>query len=124
MREYTCQVESFAIFCDAAGQDASILSRYPKTLNPPKLISYLLADVLSSSRVVRRAVQDLVEPLMSHLNGKLSDADRQYLEKAFSLFQSRLLYGPVAALSEDSRTGGRADLTLLEALRKLFRLPE
>ena len=68
--------------------------------------------------------KEVVEPLMSHLNGKLSDADRQYLEKAFSLFQSRLLYGPVAALSEDSRTGGRADLTLLEALRKLFRLPE
>ena len=68
--------------------------------------------------------KEVVENLLSRLNGKLSDADRQYIDKAFSLFQSRLLHGPISALSEDSRTGGRADHTLLEALRKLFRLPE
>jgi hypothetical protein len=46
------------------------------------------------------------------------------IDKAFSLFQSKLLHGPIAALSEDSRSGGRNTHTLLEALRKLFRLPE
>ena len=68
--------------------------------------------------------KEVVENLLSRLNGKLTDADRQYIDKAFSLFQNKLLHGPISALSEDSRTGGRADHTLLEALRKLFRLPE
>ena len=31
---------------------------------------------------------------IARLNGKLSDADRQYIDKAFSLFQSRLLARP------------------------------
>jgi glutamyl-tRNA reductase len=77
---------------------------------------------LTSEFEARR--KEIVEPLLARLNGKLTDADRQYIDKAFSLFQSKLLHGPIAALREDSRSGGRNTHTLLEALRKLFRLPE
>lgn len=68
--------------------------------------------------------REVVEPLLARLNGKLNESDRQYIDKAFSLFQNRLLHGPISALTEDSRSGGAGGHTLLEALRKLFRLTD
>jgi glutamyl-tRNA reductase len=58
-------------------------------------------------------------PLLEKLNGKLSDADKAYIEGAFRLFQNRLLHGPIAALQEASRHGHTG---LREALMKLFGL--
>jgi glutamyl-tRNA reductase len=66
--------------------------------------------------------KEIVEKLFSRLNGKLEAADRQYIDKAFSLFQNQLLHGPISALREESRSGEESSHTLLEALRKLFRL--
>jgi glutamyl-tRNA reductase len=65
---------------------------------------------------------ELLRDVFSRLNGKLTDADRQCIEKAFSLFQNRLLHGPISALSEEPHGGGSH--TLLEALRKLFGLAD
>jgi glutamyl-tRNA reductase len=59
-------------------------------------------------------------PLLEKLDGRLTDADRAYIEGAFRLFQNRLLHGPIAALQEASREGHSG--TLREALMKLFRL--
>jgi glutamyl-tRNA reductase len=66
--------------------------------------------------------KEIVEKLMSRLNGKLDAADRQYIDKAFSLFQNQLLHGPISALREETHSGEEASHTLLEAIRKLFRL--
>ncbi len=66
--------------------------------------------------------KEIVGKLFSRLNGKLDAADRQYIDKAFSLFQNQLLHGPISALKEESTSGKEQSHTLLEALRKLFRL--
>lgn len=67
---------------------------------------------------------EIVGNLFSRLNGKLADADKQYIDKAFKLFQNQMLHGPISALSEESRSDKKDSHTLLEALRKLFRLQE
>jgi glutamyl-tRNA reductase len=67
--------------------------------------------------------QAIVRQLFDRLNGRLSEADRAEIDGAFRLFQSKLLHGPISALAEDAHEGGGGH-TLLEALRKLFRLPE
>lgn len=59
-------------------------------------------------------------PLLEKLNGKLTDADRAYIEGAFRLFQNKLLHGPIDALKESS--GDAHGRTLREALMKLFGL--
>ncbi|HEV3118586.1 MAG TPA: glutamyl-tRNA reductase [Gemmataceae bacterium] len=64
--------------------------------------------------------QAILQQLFSRLNGQLSDDDRAYVEGAFRLLQNQFLHGPISALTEDPHEGGRH--TLLEALRKLFRL--
>jgi glutamyl-tRNA reductase len=68
--------------------------------------------------------KEIVQHLLGRLNGKLNDADKQYIDKAFSLFQNQLLHGPISALSEETRSGSPRSHTLLEALRKLFRLQD
>lgn len=77
--------------------------------------------------VIARLTQDwdakrlaIVRQLLGRLNGKLSDADRAYIEGAFRLLQNQFLHGPITALTEEAHEGGGH--TLLEALRKLFRL--
>lgn len=67
-----------------------------------------------------RLRETVLGPLLAKLNGKLSDAEREYLEGAFRLFQNRLLHGPIAALREAAHTGHSG--TLREALMKLFGL--
>jgi glutamyl-tRNA reductase len=67
--------------------------------------------------------QAIVGQLMAKLNGRLTDEDRAYIEGAFRLLQNQFLHGPISALAEETQSGtGRH--TLLEALRKLFRLEE
>lgn len=79
--------------------------------------------------VIARLTQDfetkrqaIVKQLMERLNGKLSEEDRAYVEGAFRLLQNQFLHGPISALTEEPHEGGGH--TLLEALRKLFRLQE
>jgi glutamyl-tRNA reductase len=77
--------------------------------------------------VIARLTQDfeerrqvIVSQLLAKLNGKLNEADKTYIEGAFRLLQNQFLHGPISALAEET-AGGH---TLLEALRKLFRLEE
>lgn len=77
--------------------------------------------------VIARLTQDcdakrkaVLEQLLGRLNGKLTEAEKAYVEGAFRLFQNQLLHGPIDALREASKEGSSA--TLLEAVRKLFRL--
>jgi glutamyl-tRNA reductase len=80
--------------------------------------------------VVERLIQDcdakraaIVAPLLEKLNGKLSDAEKKYLEKAFQRLQNQLLDGPISALTEEMlQEEAHKRHTLLEALPKLFRL--
>jgi glutamyl-tRNA reductase len=67
--------------------------------------------------------QAIVRELLERLDGRVTDADRAEIEGAFRLFQSKLLHGPISALAEEAHEGPSGH-TLLEALRKLFRLPE
>ena len=66
--------------------------------------------------------QAIVTELFRRLNGKLTDADRLQIEGAFRLLQNQFLHGPISALTEEPQGPGRH--TLLEALRKLFRIQD
>jgi glutamyl-tRNA reductase len=66
--------------------------------------------------------QAIVAQVMAKMNGRLTDDDRRYLEKAFHLLQKQILHGPISTLDEAAHDGHGGNL--LEALRKLFRLPE
>ena len=69
---------------------------------------------------VDRLRDAVLGPLLEKLDGRLTDADREYIEGAFRLFQNRLLHGPIAALRESS--GEPHGITLRDAIRKLFGL--
>jgi glutamyl-tRNA reductase len=80
--------------------------------------------------VIARLTQDfeskrreIVRELLGKLNGRLSDGDRRQIEGAFRLLLNRLLHGPITALTEETHSGPGGH-TLLDALRKLFRLQE
>jgi glutamyl-tRNA reductase len=88
------------------------VAEWNKRANGP-VIGQLRAEVDK----VRDAV---LGPLLEKLNGRLTDADRAYIEGAFRLFQNKLLHGPIAALHEASREGQSGGLR--EALMKLFGL--
>jgi glutamyl-tRNA reductase len=66
--------------------------------------------------------RSVINELMDRLNGRLTDADRAIIEKAFQRYQNQVLHGPISALTEGPHEPGGH--TLLEALRKLFRLEE
>jgi hypothetical protein len=68
--------------------------------------------------------KEAAKQVLSRLRGKLSDADCEVTEKAFSRFQNQLLQGPIRALTEESYAGAASGYTLAEALCKLFRLPD
>jgi glutamyl-tRNA reductase len=70
--------------------------------------------------------QEIERDLFGRLNGKISESDRKLIEGAFRLLQNRFLHGPITALAEESHTPSAAPHghTLLDALRKLFRLHE
>jgi glutamyl-tRNA reductase len=69
--------------------------------------------------------KEILQELMMFLNGRLTDEDRRHIEKAFSRLQNKILHGPISALSSEvhheAPHGGHS---LLEALKKLFRLRE
>jgi glutamyl-tRNA reductase len=68
----------------------------------------------------------VVRDLLAKLNGRLTDADRKYIEGAFRLLQNQFLHGPISALAEevDSAPPHPHGHTLRDALRKLFRLTD
>ncbi len=68
--------------------------------------------------------QEITRTLFGRLNGKLTEADKQFIEGAFLRYQNQLLHGPISALSEETHPDSSGGHTLLEALRKLFRLQE
>ncbi len=70
--------------------------------------------------------QEILKELFGRLNGKLSDDDRKTIEKAFSRLQNQFLHGPISALAEETHheTPAPDGHTLLDAVRKLFRLRE
>jgi glutamyl-tRNA reductase len=79
--------------------------------------------------IIARLTQDfeakrknIVEQLLSRLNGRLTQEERAYIEGAFRLLQNQFLHGPISALAEEPQESGGH--TLLDALRKLFRLKE
>jgi len=68
--------------------------------------------------------QEVVKHVLSQLRGKLSDADCAATENAFGRFQNQFLHGPIRALTEETHAGAACGYTLVEALLKLFRLPD
>jgi glutamyl-tRNA reductase len=68
--------------------------------------------------------QEVVAGLLTRLDGKLSADDRRCIEKAFQLLQNKFLHGPISVLSEESHAAAPEGHTLLDALRKLFRLQD
>jgi glutamyl-tRNA reductase len=68
--------------------------------------------------------QEAVQSVLARLKGKLSEADCAATEKAFSRFQNQFLHGPIRALTEETHAGAASGYTLVEALRKLFRLAD
>ena len=90
------------------------LSEWTRRRNGP-----VIARLTQEFEAKRQAV---LAQLFGRLNGQLSDADRAYIEGAFRLLQNQVLHGPISALAEEPHEGGKH--TLLEALRKLFRLQE
>ena len=78
-----------------------------------------IARLTQEFEAKRRAV---VDELLKRLNGRLTDTDRDTIEGAFRIYQNQCLHGPITTLAEEGHeTGGH---TLLEALRKLFRLQD
>jgi glutamyl-tRNA reductase len=79
----------------------------------------VIARLTREFEAKREAVE---KELMRHLNGRLTDDDRAHIHGAFRILQNHFLHGPISALGEEHpESGGH---TLLEALRKLFRLHE
>lgn len=81
--------------------------------------SKIIAQLTQEFETRRKAI---VAQLMAKLNGRLSAEDKAYVEGAFRLLQNQFLHGPISALAEETPEPGRH--TLLEALRKMFRLEE
>ena len=69
---------------------------------------------------VDRVRAEVLAPLLGKLNGKLTPGDRESIERAFRLFQNKLLHAPIAALQEASKEGEARKL--VEAMQKLFGL--
>jgi glutamyl-tRNA reductase len=68
--------------------------------------------------------REVVQALMARLNGRLTEEERKAVEFAFLKLQNQFLHGPISALAEEPHAEAGGGHTLLEALRKLFRLRE
>jgi glutamyl-tRNA reductase len=97
-------------------ETARFLKDWARRRNGP-VIDRLTRDVEEKRR-------QIAADLLGRLNGKLSEADKQDIEKALSLLTGRILHVPISVLAEESASGPRAGYTLIDAARKLFRLPE
>jgi glutamyl-tRNA reductase len=82
--------------------------------------------IASLTRDLEAKRQAVVAQLLAKLNGRLTGAEKEYVEGAFRLLQNQFLHGPISALTEETHAGpdAREEHTLLEALRKLFRLED
>ena len=67
--------------------------------------------------------EEVVRNLFVRLNGRLTEEERRFVEYAFVKLQNQFLHGPISALTEDQQADAPGH-TLLDALRKLFRLRE
>jgi glutamyl-tRNA reductase len=94
---------------------ARFLKDWSRRRNGP-IIARLTQDLDAKRQVIEKE-------LLSHINGQLTDADRKYIQGALRLFQNQMLHGPISALAEETHAE-KAEHTLLEALRKLFRLED
>jgi glutamyl-tRNA reductase len=80
----------------------------------------VIARLTQDFEAKRRAI---VQQLLARMDGRLTSEERSYIEGAFRLLQNQFLHGPISALTEEPHeTGGHH--TLLDALRKLFRLQD
>lgn len=91
------------------------VSEWHKRKNAP-----VIARLTKEFEQRRKAI---VTQLFTRLNGKLSEADREYIEGAFRLMQNQFLHGPISALAEETHESSNRH-TLVEAFLKLFRLEE
>jgi glutamyl-tRNA reductase len=66
--------------------------------------------------------KEIMQQIFGRLNDRLTKEDREYIEKTISRWQNKILHGPISALSDETHAGGGH--TLLDALRKLFRLQD
>lgn len=98
----------------AVQEQRRFLTRWAQRQHVP-----IIARLTQDFEARRRAI---VDQLFRRLNGKLASEDRAHIEGAFRLLQNQFLHGPISALAEEATEGKRH--TLLEALRKLFRLEE
>jgi glutamyl-tRNA reductase len=94
---------------------AKFLKEWSRRRNGP-----IIAQLTQDFDAKRRAIE---AQLFSRLNGQVSEADRQNILGALRLFQNQMLHGPISALAEETHAG-KGEHSLLEALRKLFRLEE
>ena len=79
----------------------------------------VIARLTQDFEAKRRAI---VRQLLARLDGRFTAEDRSYIEGAFRLLQNQFLHGPISALTEETHETGSH--TLLDALRKLFRLQD
>jgi glutamyl-tRNA reductase len=93
-------------------ETARFLAEWTRRRSGP-LITQLTDDFDRKRRVV-------LEQLLAKLDGRLTDADRQSIERAFRLLQNQFLHGPISAIGDASRDDQGS--ALLDALRQLFRL--
>jgi glutamyl-tRNA reductase len=92
---------------------ARFLKEWSRRRNAP-VIAKLTQDVEAKR-------QAIVKKLLQRLNGRLTEEDKEYVEGAFRLLQNQILDGPINALNRELSEAGERH-TLLDALRKLFRL--
>ena len=64
----------------------------------------------------------VVEQLMQKISARVGPEDRAAIEGAFRLLQNQFLHGPISALAEETSRPATGQHTLLDALRKLFRI--
>ncbi|MCS6850433.1 MAG: glutamyl-tRNA reductase [Gemmataceae bacterium] len=83
------------------------------------IIARLTQDFESKRQAVER---QLYQRLKHLLNGQLTETVWAEIRGALRLYQNQCLHGPISALAEEGP--GTSQHTLLEALRKLFRLHE
>jgi glutamyl-tRNA reductase len=99
----------------AEQETAKFLKDWARRRNGP-IIAQLTQDLDAKRRSIEKQ-------LLDRLNGQVSEADRQHILGALRLFQNQVLHGPISALAEETHAAS-GEHTLLEALRKLFRLEE
>jgi len=95
---------------------AKFLRDWTRRRNGP-VIALLTQEIEAKRRAI-------LEQLFARLNGKLEEADRKHIEGALRLFGNQILHGPITALTEETHEEQATGHTLLDALRKLFRLQD